>query len=178
MGSKLGRAALMLVMVSGCSGSEEGNSPIQGNQTSATPAESRDWNAADACALVDEGIVAQAAGSDVTQASLSGASQGGEAVAALSTCTYSLAGGGSISVLTRRSPIADFSPQAVEQARTMGGMMQPAVDVPGLGQAALWTSQVNTLQLFIDDSRYATINLVGVKGDTKAIATAIASKIE
>lgn len=176
MGLKLGGAALVVAMVSACGGRREDNSPIEANQTSATPAVAAEWNAADACALVDKGIVAQAAGSDVTQASLSGASQGGETKAALSTCSYSLAGGGSISVLTRHSPIADFSAQAVE--RTMGGMMEPAVDIPGLGQAALWTSKVNTLQLFIDDRRYATISLVGVKGDTKAMATAIASKIK
>ena len=136
------------------------------------------WNAANACTLVDKTVVAEAAGVGVTDARL-GPVISGEGLATHSTCSFTLANNGTISVMTRKSPTPDFSPGAVEKSRTMGGAMPAAEDVPGLGKAALWTKSMNNLQVFIDDSRNVTIQIVDPSKakDPKTIATAIAAKL-
>jgi hypothetical protein len=171
-----------LFLAAACGGSEEAatNAPeaVDAEAGERVEAEPVGWNAADACALVDTATVAEAAGTEVTGTQLAGASQGGNGLASLSTCIYTLGNGSSVAVLTRQSPTPDFSRQAVETARTANGMMPAAVDVPDLGRAALWTRETNTLQVFLDDSRYAAITVGNPKGvDTRAIATAIGAKL-
>src|SRR5687767_13862186 len=128
-------AMALAILVSGCGGPEEATGT---NANTGTSAAAAGWNAANACALVDKAVVARAAGVGVTDARL-GPVISGEGLATHSTCSFSLANNGTISVMTRNSPSPDFSPAAVEKARTMNGMMPAAEDVPGLGKAALWT---------------------------------------
>ena len=174
------------IVLAGCGGGSETAGDANGQATANNPAPGQPraaatagWNAADACAIVDRKAVAAAAGSAVTASQLSGASPGGDGLAASSTCTFTLANGTGVGVLTRQSPVADATPAAIEAARTGGGMMPAAADIPGLGKAALWTKEVNSLQLFIDDTRYAAINVVKpAKGtDPKAVAITIAKSL-
>lgn len=162
-----------LVFLAACQPADTGGAtPGEG---AAAPAAAPGWNAADACSLVSKEEVAAAAGAAVTETQLTGLTQG-DGLATHSTCLYSLAQGGTISLLARRAPTADATAAAIEQARTMGGAASPAEDVPGLGKAALWTADMRTLQVFIDDTRYVTLNMIMPKGDAKAILTAVAQK--
>lgn len=137
------------------------------------------WSATDACQLLDKSMLARAIGSEVTKAELSGVTPGEGGRAAVSTCIYSLANGGSVGLLAREAPDADATPQAIEAARTGGGVMAPAEDVAGLGRAALWSAPMNSLQVFIDGRRYIAINLMNPPSgvEPKALASAIAKAV-
>jgi hypothetical protein len=163
-----------LIALAGCGGKEAKNSAEP--QASASAGS---WNAANACTLVDRKIVAEAAGVGVTDAKLGTTVAGGDGLATFSTCDFTLADSGTISVLTRRSPTPDYSREAVEKARTMGGNLPAATDVPGLGRAALWTRETRSLQVFIDDSRYLTITVVTPQSakDPLEIAKAVAANL-
>ena len=169
-------AAGLAASLAGCDKSDQANE--NGANLDAATAQAAGWNAANACALVDKAAIAEAVGVGVTDARL-GSTVSGEGLATHSTCSFALANNGTISVMTRKSPTPDFSPEAVEKSRTMGGAMPAAENVPGLGKAALWTKSMNNLQVFIDDSRYVTIQIVDPSKtrDPKAIATAIAAKL-
>lgn len=169
----------MLLMAAACGGSDERAKDESGGNEAANAVAAAEaaWNAADACALADKDMVAGASGRDVSGTQLT-AGPTGEGLATFSTCTYTLADGGIITVLTRKSPTPDFSAEAVEMARTANGMMPAAEDVPNLGRAALWTKETKTLQVFIDDTRYVTITAAVTGGKAaKDVATAIASAL-
>ena len=165
-------AAGLSALTAACSADPSGNAA--GNAAAAAPG----WNAADACATIDKAVVAEAAGAPVTGMQLmEGVSGGG--LGTVSTCTYELGDAGSVSVLLREAAQPNYSAEAVEKARTMGGAIPPAEDVPGLGRAALWSKALSSLQVFLDDRRYATIQVVTPLSakDPKAVATAIAGKL-
>ena len=174
----------LLFLLGGCGApagepDENSNIPVPENavptETAAT--DDKDWNASNACSLLDNSAVAEAAGSEVTEAKLTGVVRK-EGLAAVSTCIYTLANNSTITVLTRRSPVPDYSDYSVEQARTLEGRIAKSEDVEGIGRAALWSHQLNSLQIFIDDTRYLTISIMNPQGsDSKKIATAIGAKL-
>lgn len=91
-------------------------------------------------------------------------------------CTFSYANGAKLALLAREAPSGDASAEAIEAARTSGGTMPRATDVPGLGKAAMWSDTLKGLQVFLDDTRYLSINFYnlpsGSDGKTQAIAVA------
>jgi hypothetical protein len=166
-------AALALAALAGCG--DSGDAP--GNATAATTTAT--WNAEDACAVLDKNVAAAALGIGVTKTELGSVSPAAEGRAAFSMCTYTLADGGQMMLLTRAAPNGDFASSDVEASRTADGTMPPASDVPGLGRAALWRDQGAQLQVFLDDRRYVAINLSGpsATGDAKGRTIAVAKKM-
>ena len=137
------------------------------------------WNPLDACATLGRAAAAEASGSAVTSAELTTVVQGTASTAAFSMCTFQLAHGGRLMLLTREAPNADATAAAIEAARTSGGTMPAAIDVQGLGKAGLWSDQLKGLQVFLDDRRYATINYFGMPAgaDLKAMSIAVVRKL-
>ena len=141
-----------------------------------------DWGATDACKLLDKAKVAAAAGSAVTKAELGAVNEAKNGMAALSTCSYTLANGGTIGVLTRDAPSGNKLADALAsakgpEAQAMGMSFE---DVPGIGKAALWNAKMDSLQVFYDDRRYAAINLMfAPKGtDAKAMLAKVGKDLE
>ena len=143
---------------------------------------SGDWGATDACKLLDKSKVAAAAGSEVTKAELGAVNEAKDGMAALSTCTYTLASGGIVGVLTRDAPagskLADMLASAEgPEAKAMGMTFE---HVDGVGRAALWNAKMDSLQVFYDDRRYAAINvMMAPKGtDAKAVTMAVGKALQ
>ena len=169
-----GAAIAAAVMLAAC-----GEADAPGTRPPAGAAAPAGWNALDACATLSKDTVSVAAGQPVTGTELAPGSPGGEVLAAFSTCTYALPKG-QLMVLTRQSPIADATPEAIERARTADGTLPPATDVPGLGRAALWSRESKGLQVFLDDRRYVSINFFGLPEgeDVRARAIAVARALK
>lgn len=165
-------AAVALMMLGACGGPAAPGGTEQAAKPAANAA-LKGWNPLDACASVGQAAVAKASGSAVTSAELSQVSPGDQGRAAFSMCTFKLASGGQVMVLTRQAPYADATPAAIEAARTGGGNLPPAADVPGLGKAALWSDVTSGLQVFLDGTRYVSVNTMGLS-DGKAASVAVA----
>lgn len=172
-------AALLLVSACG------GNPQIEGDtvtsvDTANSAAQASGWNPLDACETLGRDDAAAATGSPVVAAEITNKVEGGAGMASFSSCTFTFANGAKLAVLTRESPVDDTTPAAIEQARTAGGTMPPATDVPDLGKTALWSDTLKGLQVFLDGKRYAAINYVGLPdGDTgKDMAIEVAKKLQ
>ena len=141
-----------------------------------------EWGATDACKLLDKSKVASAAGSEVTKAELGAVTDAKNGMAALSTCNYTLANGGSVNVLTRDAPSGSKLADALASAKgpETQAMGMTFEDLPGIGKAALWNAKMDSLQVFYDDRRYAAISIMyAPKGtDAKAVTTAVAKALE
>lgn len=150
--------------------------PVMGS-ASGGPATS-DWTAADACALVDRGDLAEAVGVGVTGTRLIEPQAGGTESAAMSQCDYTLEGGQTVSLFTRLAPIAENSDASIGRARDGAALLDRAgvETVPGLGRAAFWLPTLRQLQMFAGDDRFVTVTMP-IEGDADAArtqATAIA----
>ncbi len=167
----LGIATLALI---GCGGADN---EASNGQTGSSGASS-DWDATNACALLDKAAVGAALGDNVTETSLALVSQASGANAATSECTYILESGGRASLMTRNSPIADNTDDAIKLARkttqeSVSAFTDKKVeDVPGLGNAAFFVPGINQLNVFIDDKRFVILTISSSANDT-AKATAI-----
>ena len=137
------------------------------------------WNALDACATLGRDEVATLVGQPVAKTELSPGSPGDDVRAAFSTCTYDFPKG-QLMLLTREAPDADATAESIERSRTADGTLPPAIDVPGLGRAALWSRESKGLQVFLDDRRYVSINFNGlpVGDDVQARAVAVAKALK
>src|SRR3546814_6429059 len=69
----------------------------------------RDWNAADACAVVDKAAMSAILGQAVTETRLGNVSQSDGATEVTAECSYQLADGGSATLMLRCEPIGDNS---------------------------------------------------------------------
>lgn len=175
-------ATLLLVAMAlsacGGNGPSADSNAVGAGQASTAPAGK--WNPLDACATLGKDKASAATGSTATKATLGTVVHGTDATAAFSMCTVDFDNGSKLTLLVRESPVSDGIDGAIDAARTVGGTQPPATDVPGLGRAGLWTEPMKTLQVFLDDKRYASItyyNLpTGVTGQEQAIAVAKALK--
>ncbi|NYT40754.1 hypothetical protein HZY97_08300 [Sphingomonas sp. R-74633] len=167
-------AALLLA---GCGGNAGSNSAATGDPVKLTSGSS--WDAADACASLGRDKAAAAGGTAVADAKLDKMSAGGNGLAVVSMCTFTYANGAMLTVLTREAPDDDASPDAIENARTGGGLTAPADPVPRLGKAAFWNSKTLQAQMFIDDRRYVVINFFKLPAgeDAKARSLAVAKAL-
>lgn len=176
MRARQSAATAVVALLAACGGGgTSGSGGGGGGGASAGPA---GWNALDACATLGRAEVAALVGQPVTKTELSPGSPGDDVRAAFSTCTYDLAKG-QLMLLTREAPDADATPDAIERARTADGTLPPAIDVPGLGRAALWSRETKGLQVFLDDRRYVSINFYGLPegDDVQARAVAVAKAL-
>ena len=143
------------------------------------------WNAADACSVLDKAAVGAALGQDVTDAQLGLVHEAGTADAATSECRYLGAdGAGLATVMTRWSPISDNNQAAIDGARNAAASAikafsdKPIEDIPALGKAAFLVPGIDALTVFIDDARMVTVTVQKVPegGSGKDIAIALAKK--
>lgn len=150
--------AVLAAGLAGCGGADAGSGGATGGAPAAT-----DWDATQACAMLDAGKLSALTGLAFETAKLVPMSPITDATAASSMCEYGGAGGAMATLLTREAPYDDATPEAIAKARTANGMMDPAGDVPGLGKAALWraASMAKSLQVFIDERRSMVVTLVG-----------------
>lgn len=143
------------LILAGCGGAPSGT----GDGNTATPAKPTTpgaFNAADACATLPKEKVAAITGLKVENAALSRVSPATGTTAGFSTCTYSFAGGGSLDLFARQSPVDDNTPTAIQQTRQsmIDNMGAKPVDVPGLGVAAFSVEQMHQLHVFIGGNKY------------------------
>jgi hypothetical protein len=155
-------AALTL---SACGGTAPEGDSAAPSTTAEAKKSSGDWNATDACAMVDKAAMATFLGTAIESTSLGLVNQSDGTTAAGSECTYLLAEGGRAQLLLRQSPINDNTPEAIAMARSGtqqtidafgGGKIE---DIPGLGKAAFWVGKIDALNVFIGEDRFAIITL-------------------
>jgi len=138
------------------------------------------WLATAACSLIDRQEVANAVHAWVQATELSDVSYPTRRRGGASTCLYTLADGSSVAMLIREMPRPSLTDAVIEQARVGDGSSPPWEVVPDLGRPALWSSDRNTLQLFLDRRRYVALDITDPPPDRdpKAIMAAIARKID
>jgi len=161
-----------LLMLAACGGPSTPGT--KDDAKAATSSAKTGWNPLDACATLGKDTASRISGSPVTSTALSPVVQGTDTSAAFSMCTFKLANGGQLMLLTREAPFADATPESIAKSRTADGTLPPAIDVPGLGKAALWSDTTKGLQVFIDDTRYLSINYMGLPGGVTGKDQAIA----
>lgn len=139
------------------------------------------WNSVDACSTVGTEAIAKATSQKVTGAELGPVSEAAEGKAPFSMCTFALSSGGKVSVLIREAIDSRATADDIVEARTPGvDGMAATEELPNMGRAALWGQNPPALQLFIDDRRYAVINIYNSRSlpdaslEAKAAAVAIA----
>jgi len=149
--------------LAGCG--QSGDTAKPGEQADAKGAAPSDWNAADACAMVDKAKMAKTAGKPVAETSLGLVHvSGGGGDATTSECSYIMEDGSRASVQLRWSPIDDNTPDtmalamnaAKQSAEAFGATVEP---VDGLGKSAFWTAKIDSLGVFIGDDKFAVITL-------------------
>lgn len=134
-------------------------------------AQASGWDATDACKLLDKAAVGAALGDTVTETSLAFVHQPTAVEAATSECTYRLKGGSTATLMARRSPIADNTPEVIAQTRkatetTMRAFSDKAIeDVPDLGKAAFFVPGINQMNVFLDDQRFVVLTVGTAPGD-------------
>lgn len=173
-------SAAALLLLSACGGSDGGTATgteIAGGGSKPPSG----WNAADACSVVDKAKMAAATGKSVSEASLALVNESNGTTAATSECNYIFADGSRASVMLRWSPIADNSEGAINQTRntlqqTVGAFGGTVETVDGLGRAAFWTAQTGSLNIFIDDRKFAIIN-VPASDSAREQATGLARQL-
>ena len=163
--------AALAGVLAGCGGDDAG--------AGAAPPTASDWDAAAACAMLDVGTMSALTGLSLETAKPTPMAPMTASTAAVSMCEYSGTGGAMVTLLTREAPYDDATPEAIQQARTANGMMDPAEDVPGLGKAALWRAapMAKSLQVFFDERRSVVVTLGGSEATLKqasAVARAVA----
>lgn len=165
-------AGALVALLAGCGGAA--SDAKTGTTGTSTTAAKSGWNPLDACATLGKDAAGEASGSAVTSAELSTVVEGTSATAAFSMCTFKFANGSQLMLLTRQAPNADATPESIEKSRTADGTLPPATDVPGLGKIAMWSDASKGLQVFIDDTRYLSINYFGLPGGATGKDQAIA----
>ena len=123
-----------------------------------------------ACDLVteDEGaaVLSEAVNDPVEQV----ISPGSAETAAMSMCTVQATAtpGKTLSISFRRSPVSDYTPDAVRQTLTDSGVT--AEDVTGVGDAAFWGA--SELHVFFGGNSYLGVNVRGLDDGPEALARA------
>lgn len=109
--------------------------------------------------MLDKAIVAKTLGAEIVSAKLDAVKAEGDGFDLYSQCAYRLADGRMVvfgtSQATNGASVAD------QVARIRGQLSQvatkPIVDLPGVGKAALWVAEMNTLYAFLGDGKFASV---------------------
>jgi hypothetical protein len=176
---KFGILSGLTLILTACGGNDGASNATAASGGAKTAAANTGWNPLDACTTLGKDAAGEASGSPVTGAELSSVVEGTDATAAFSMCTFKLANGGQLMLLTREAPFPDATAESIEKSRTADGTLPPATDVPGLGRAAMWSDQTKGLQVFLNDTRYVSINYYGLPAGAtgKDQAVAVAKKL-
>ena len=174
-------AGLGALTLAGCDGGGKDDAATDGKAKAAA----NDWDASDACALLDKVAVGAALGDTVTETSLAFVNKAEGSNAATSECTYRLASGSSATLMARRSPIGDNSDAAIKQtreatAKTMAAFSDKRIeDVAGLGKAAFFVPGINQLNVFLDGEKFVILTVGSAPAaNAKDIAVALAGTIK
>jgi hypothetical protein len=176
----LGMAIGAALLLAGCGGDGAGNGATAASTATESGGMPSDWKATDACSIVDKAAIESVLGTTVTESALSAVHEPtpGAGDAGMSECGYILADGRA-TVLTRWSPIADNSKEAIDLARnTMNATLKgfgggTVEDVAGVGKTSLWVEKMGQLQSFIGEDRMVLITVPsGAGAKDKAIALA------
>lgn len=173
---------LGVLLLAGCGGGVVDGAADDGDKKLAAAS---DWDASDACSLLDKAAIGAALGDTVTETSLAFVSKAEGSSAATSECTYRLAGGSTATLMARLSPIGDNSDAAIKQTRettekTMAAFSDKKIeDVAGLGKAAFFVPGINQMNVFLDDSRFVILTIGSAPAATaKDTAAALVGKIK
>lgn len=177
----MGLGALTLTGCGGPSGT--GNTTAATGSTASAPAAGgmpAGFKATDACSVIDAATMASVLGVKVVSADLGLVHEANGSEAATSECSYVL-DSGRASVMTRWSPIADNTADAIATAKSAtkasaGAFGATVEDVAGLGKASFWVGKINQLQSFIGEDRMVLIT-VPDSPDAKDKAIALAKKM-
>jgi hypothetical protein len=176
--------AILILALAGCSGAGDAGGESK-TEDGATKTATANWDATNACALLDKAAVGAALNDKVTEATVGLVNQASGANAATSECTYILEGGGRASLMTRNSPIADNTDDAIKMARDATQQSVSAFtdkkveDVSGLGKAAFFVPGINQLNVFIDDKRFVILTISSAPNESaKAVAIDLFGKVE
>lgn len=181
--------AAAVVALAGC-GESGGSAPASGEREATAPAVAADsrsgpsgpggFRFGDACSFLGADKVAAVMGQAVGKTELGSKIEPTESSAGFSTCTYTLADGTQVSLMTRWSPVAEVNAQTVagqrdQQAKEYGLKTE---DVSGVGDIAFWTPSSSQLNVFSGSQKYLIFTLMGTdkaKARERAIALAKAA---
>jgi hypothetical protein len=172
---------LSLALLTACGGEAPGGSSSKQGQSGGGKTPPADWNAVDACSVIDGSAYGGFVGKSVAATSLGLSRPSDGTSAATSECTYELSEGGRPSILLRWSPIGDNSEGAINEARngleaTAKAFNGKVETVDGVGKAAYWVALTNSLNVFIGEDKFAIIN-VPTSDTARDQAIAIARKL-
>jgi hypothetical protein len=167
----------ILIMVLGslltaCNAIENGNPTTPGATAPATqPSKS---NKLAACALLSKTEVEKILGQTVESVGASRMTEGTDATAAASQCSYRTTSAQTVEFFARRSPVADNTPEAIQRVRdTLKDITQKTpLDVAGVGDAAFWTTS-RQLHVFTQGNLYFYVSMMNFKDEADAKAKAI-----
>lgn len=156
-------AGFACLLLAGCGGASDGEG--EADTAAAEGGMPANWKATDACSIIDKAEMGEVMKSEVSETSVAFVHEPGAADAGTSECTYIFADGGRASVMTRWSPIADNTDEAIATARSTTAATvaaftdKPVEDVPGVGKSAFFVPGINQFNVFLDDSRMMIITL-------------------
>ncbi len=178
-------AGLACLLLTGCGskGSDAGAVADEGEAAAAGGNMPAAWKATDACSIVDKAEMGEVMQAEVTETALGLVHEPDASSAGTSECTYSFKDGGSVTVMTRWSPIADNTADAIAATRSTTASTMAAFsdkkleDIPGVGKAAFFVPGINQFNVFLDDSRMMILTLGGMSADqAKQRAIALVGK--
>lgn len=153
--------ALSAITLSGCgSGGKEATDEARTeNQKSASG-----FDALDACATLPKARVASISGLKIESAKLSAVTPPTGSAPGFSTCTYSVAGGGTIGFYARQTPGGN-TPELVALTRKalIDGMGATVSDISGIGTTAFTGQPMDQLHVFFGGDKYIYFMSNGVK---------------
>lgn len=180
-------SALLLaaLLLTGCGATGGGDANDDGASKPAADAggEPANWQASDACTILDKAALAAALKQDIPDATLALVHQAGAAEAATSECSYIGADGAPVASLQARwSPIADGTDETIAAAHAATAASvkaftdKPVEEIAGLGKAAYFVPGINQLHVYYDASRSIVLSLPrlpeGVNGKDVAVELA------
>lgn len=175
---------LAAIALAGCKGEApagEGAAAGAADSAEAAGKSPTNWNAADACTIIDKAEMGEVMKAAVTSTQIDLVHESSGSEAATSQCTYKFAEGLDATLMTRWSPINDNSAEAIAAAKSTSQAALKAFserqveDVPGLGKSAFFVPGINQLNVFIDDARMIVLSIPSApeaEGKDRAIALA------
>lgn len=160
----------------------EGDVAASAAATGGMPA---DWNATDACTILDKSVVAAVMKTEISESRVSMVHEPNGAEAATSACNYLRGDGASMAnIQVRWSPIGDNTPETMALTKkttfeTMNAFTEAKIeDIPNLGISAFLVPRFDQLTVFIDKARMITVTVEKVPDGAsgKDIAIELARK--
>ena len=122
------------------------------------------WDGTKACDYLKQADVEAVTGRKSAPGKLDGVVPAANGGAAVSICSYDLADGRNVGLLTRVSSGQDMA-ATVDSIRNPppGFAIGKNVDLPGVGKAALWNDETHQLNFWLDGDHYGVITFA--RGD-------------